>query len=269
MMIPHSERLRRSRPWFKVWARHTIYGTTFTELAAVPRAVWFSLLCFACDSQEPGVVGEGTPIQIGYTPAQLAVKMKLSEQEVSESLDILGRCGKIAIDADGVIRITKWNTYQSDYDRTRKAASRTRKRTPKRTVKSTPHVTPPDVTEDTEDTECTEGNRRKTAPPAHLERLSQTPDHKLKADAAGMEASFLVEQFKKKANWIGDDRPVWRTIRDLLGAGFKREAIEKATETSIKPGHKHFDLANILQPRPSDAETTSQPTDDNVRKVHL
>ncbi|MDI6809371.1 MAG: phage replisome organizer N-terminal domain-containing protein [Candidatus Eisenbacteria bacterium] len=156
--IPHPERLRRSRPWFKVWARHTLYGTTFSELDAGPRAVWFSLLCMACDSPEPGVIGLGAPITVGYTNEQLSDILKLDEDIVSNGLHMLQQYGKVSISVTGVITITKWNLYQSDYDRTRQAPSRTRKRTAKSTLKSTSH-TPPSEAEVTEVTEVTEDQR--------------------------------------------------------------------------------------------------------------
>ena len=122
--IPHPERLRRSKPWFKMWARHIIYGTTFIELDLAGRGFFWTLLCFACDSMQPGVIGVGWPIACGYTPAQLADLLKCSESEVKDGLAMCVKYKKITIDERGIIRVAKWEVYQSEYDRTRGAPSR-------------------------------------------------------------------------------------------------------------------------------------------------
>src|SRR3990167_2737331 len=103
MDIPHPERLRRSRPWFKIWARHTLFGTTFSELDAAERGVWFSILCLACDSQVPGSIAVNYPPTIGYTLDQLAEIMNVKRDEVERSIKRLQDSGKIEVDSRGVI----------------------------------------------------------------------------------------------------------------------------------------------------------------------
>lgn len=103
--------------WIRLWVDETINGTTFSELNAEQRGVWYTLLLLAAYSPKPGTIciAEG----VAYTREQLAAFTKLT-------LDVLNRCikhltapgiEKITVNVDGTLSICNWLKYQTEYDR--------------------------------------------------------------------------------------------------------------------------------------------------------
>jgi len=198
--IPHPERLQRPKAWFRVWAQHTINGTTFQELGAGPRAVWFSIMCFACDSREPGIIGIGSPVTMGYTNAQLAAKMYLDIEVVKSGIKRLIEVGKINLNSNGVIEVVKWKIYQSPMDTAeRKRSERAKKQRDKRRDKDRDKKG--DNVRGTEVTEVTEG----------LEVLSSKESIKEKAPNKDPESG---RPKKKRPFEIPDDFKVTDSMRD-------------------------------------------------------
>ena len=103
--------------WIRLWTDETINGTTFTELTAEQRGVWWSLLILAGYSPVPGVIciAPGIP----YTRGQMAGFLKLPLDVLTRSIEHLAspEVKKIVINQDGTIAIANWNKYQTEYDR--------------------------------------------------------------------------------------------------------------------------------------------------------
>lgn len=103
--------------WIRLWVDDTINGTTFMELDAEHRGVWFTLLLLAGYSPKPGTICivEG----VAYTREQLAAFTKLSLDSLTSGIDHLASesVGKIKVNEDGTLSICNWLKYQTEYDR--------------------------------------------------------------------------------------------------------------------------------------------------------
>lgn len=103
--------------WIRLWVDESINGTTFTELNAEHRGVWFTLLLLAGYSPKPGTIciAEG----IAYTNEQLAAFTKLTLDSINSGIKHLSSTGvnKININPDGTLSISNWLNYQTEYDR--------------------------------------------------------------------------------------------------------------------------------------------------------
>jgi hypothetical protein len=103
--------------WIRIWPEYIINGTTFEELDLQERGLWFSLLVLAGHSPQPGkiCIADGIP----YTLDQIAALLRISRQTLDDGLKILGspEINKIKLNGSGVIEITSWNRYQTEYDR--------------------------------------------------------------------------------------------------------------------------------------------------------
>ena len=103
--------------WIKLWTQETLYGTTSQELELDEQAIWFKLLALAGDSVEPGKieVAPGIPMtdgQIaGTVKSPLDVWLRTKQRLQDPDVD------KISIN-QGIIHITNWEKYQSEFDRT-------------------------------------------------------------------------------------------------------------------------------------------------------
>jgi len=103
--------------WIRLWVDDSINGTTFTELNAEHRGVWFTLLLLAGYSPKPGTIciAEG----IAYTREQLAAFTKLTLESINSGIEHLSSdaVDKIRINPDRTISISNWLNYQTEYDR--------------------------------------------------------------------------------------------------------------------------------------------------------
>lgn len=105
--------------WIRLWTKETFYGTTFQELNAEERGIWFSLLVMA---------GLGEPEEgkiqlrkgIGYPMDSLAIVLNSPTETVKIALKKLQEYKKILIDEKGIIAIISWEKYQTEYARYRK-----------------------------------------------------------------------------------------------------------------------------------------------------
>lgn len=103
--------------WIRLWVDDSINGTTFTELNAEHRGVWFTLLLLSGYSPKPGTIciAEG----VAYTREQLAAFTKLTLDALNRGIEHLSSktVGKIVINPDNTISISNWLKYQTEYDR--------------------------------------------------------------------------------------------------------------------------------------------------------
>lgn len=100
--------------WIKLWTEEVVKGTTFSELNACQRGIWFSLLALA------GIDGTGF-IQAGadrkYTDEALSNILNVNSEDLIETKKILVKFNKIIVKESGIIEITNWCKYQDEYSR--------------------------------------------------------------------------------------------------------------------------------------------------------
>lgn len=106
--------------WIRIWTEETVFGSTFTELDAEARGIWFSLLPMAGLRDPYGTISI-CPGH-GYTNEQLAAVLKVDVRVLERALDILKSAGvnKIKICKNNVIEILNWRNYQTEYERVKK-----------------------------------------------------------------------------------------------------------------------------------------------------
>jgi hypothetical protein len=103
--------------WIRLWVDESINGTTFKELNAEHRGVWWTLLLLAGYSPIPGTICIANGV--AYTREQLAAFTQLTLEELNGGIKHLqsDRVNKIKINPDNTITITNWLNYQTEYDR--------------------------------------------------------------------------------------------------------------------------------------------------------
>ena len=105
--------------WIRLWTEETVFGSTFKELNAEERGVWFSLLALAG-------IGAPPPGEIkvcdkwGYTDHQLAAMLKVDKDLTRKVLNRLVKVEKITISKENIIYINNWKRYQTEYERQKK-----------------------------------------------------------------------------------------------------------------------------------------------------
>lgn len=105
--------------WIRIWTEETVTGSTFKELDAEARAVWFSLLPLAGMNTPEGCVSafNGT---VAMSDDQLAEILRLDIAMIKRGLKRLADVGKVEILPSGVVRVCKWGHYQgysNEYER--------------------------------------------------------------------------------------------------------------------------------------------------------
>jgi len=91
-----------------------------SELEAAERWAWVALLLMAGDSNEEGKIflrknTEGN--LIGYSTATLSELLGLEVNQLKSAMTKMLKYDKIKIDKNGVIEISNWKKYQSEYQR--------------------------------------------------------------------------------------------------------------------------------------------------------
>ena len=88
------------------------------ELTPAQRWVWIGLLLLAGDSAFEGQVS--ITKRKGYTTEQLADLLDVTVSAMDKGLQKMQEVGKIKLLSGNVIKISKWEKYQSEYNRQRK-----------------------------------------------------------------------------------------------------------------------------------------------------
>lgn len=103
------------KKWIRLWVEETFHGTTFQELNATERGIWFSLLIMAGLGQNEGKVElrNGIP----YPKKVLATLISVPKNTLLRTLNKLEQVQKITLNGDGIITITNWDKYQTRYEK--------------------------------------------------------------------------------------------------------------------------------------------------------
>lgn len=109
------------RRWVKLWTQETLYGTTFRELDASERFVWFAFLALAGDSPVPGTICAFP--NVPFTDDQLAQVLAISKPLLNKAKKKMAEAGKVTLNS-GLIHVCNWPRYQPDYARVEKFRQR-------------------------------------------------------------------------------------------------------------------------------------------------
>lgn len=117
------------RQWVKLWVNEWLQGTIRFQLTAEQRSLWADLLAMAGASRIPGVIasGETNGIPDAYPPDYLANLLRCEEKFLKDALKIFEKQDRISLES-GVITITNWHRYQSEYQRQAKYQKKYRDR---------------------------------------------------------------------------------------------------------------------------------------------
>ena len=102
------------RRWFKLHANECLNGSIRWQLTAEERGVWYDLLVFSAVCSNTGMISDrdGNPFPLSFIANRLNISQELLETTISKCRDE----GRLTV-TDGVIQISNWNKYQSEYDR--------------------------------------------------------------------------------------------------------------------------------------------------------
>ena len=123
------------RTWIKLYVDQTLRGTCFEELEPDERFVWFGFLLLSGDNLIEGKIS--VTDKVGYTVEQLAGLLDCKVELIERSIKKFVKYGKVKVDKNNVIKICKWEKYQSEYQRQKKYREKDeQKLQPKVTTKS-------------------------------------------------------------------------------------------------------------------------------------
>jgi len=105
------------RTWVKFYVTGWLHGSIRWQMSPEERSVWADLLCLAGECGKGGKIcdNDERPYPMEYIANQLNIPLDLLQRTV-EGCKKEGRVEK----KDGVIEITNWNVYQSEYERQKK-----------------------------------------------------------------------------------------------------------------------------------------------------
>ena len=103
--------------WVKLYITGWLHGSIRYQLEPDERGVWADLIAMAGQCLSSGRIcdNDGQPYPKQYIANQLNVPIELLERTITKC----EKEGRVQ-DIDGVIAITHWETYQSEYERQRK-----------------------------------------------------------------------------------------------------------------------------------------------------
>ena len=106
------------RQWVKLWVNEWLQGTMRFQMTSSERGLWGDLLALAGSSRLPGIIaaGETNGKPTGYPVDYLANLLRWPQKELTASLKKFEQHERISI-KNGVIVVTNWNKYQSEYQR--------------------------------------------------------------------------------------------------------------------------------------------------------
>jgi hypothetical protein len=112
--------------WIRIWTEETVTGTTFQELDAAQRGIWFSLLVLAGRGPREGIMElrRGT----GYTVEHLAQLLNVDSELILPTIRRLLEVKKVSLLPKNEpfppktirLKIRNWGKYQTEYQRYRK-----------------------------------------------------------------------------------------------------------------------------------------------------
>ena len=109
------KRVKGRRLWIKLYPVDCLDGSIRYQLQADERGVWYDLLNFSAICANPGTIADkdGRPYPHSFIANRLNISLELLEQALKKCKEE----GRIREDDGGVIVITNWAAYQSEYQR--------------------------------------------------------------------------------------------------------------------------------------------------------
>jgi replisome organiser protein len=106
------------RQWVKLWTAEWLGGTMRFQMTAEQRGLWADFLALAGASRVAGVIcaGETKGVPDAYPIDYLASMLRCSEASLRGAIEVFESQNRISV-KDGVIYITNWPKYQSEYQR--------------------------------------------------------------------------------------------------------------------------------------------------------
>jgi len=108
-------RTKGRRPWIKLYPIDCLDGSIRYQLEPDERGVWYDLLNFSAICADPGKIADkdGRPYPHSFIANRLNITLELLELALKKCVDE----GRIQEVDGGVIVITNWAAYQSEYQR--------------------------------------------------------------------------------------------------------------------------------------------------------
>ena len=105
------------RRWFKLHANECLNGSIRWQLTAEERGVWYDLLVFSAVCSNTGLISDrdGNAFPLAF----IANRLNINQELLETTIEKCQKEGRLTF-SDGVIQISNWNKYQSEYDRQKK-----------------------------------------------------------------------------------------------------------------------------------------------------
>lgn len=100
--------------WVKFWVKGWLHGSIRWQLDPEERSVWADLICLAGECGQEGKIcdNDGIPLPPKFIASQLNVTEALLARTIAKCKN-----DHRLEEHSGVVYITNWTTYQSEYDR--------------------------------------------------------------------------------------------------------------------------------------------------------
>lgn len=123
----------RRRTWIKLFCYERLHGSVSFQLEPDERSVWDELLCFAGLCGLDGLIcdRDKRPYPHDYIAHELHITSELFER----TLEKCKAEGRITEDEKGILKITHWTEYQSEYQRTKPYRQKKAKEDPDKYIK--------------------------------------------------------------------------------------------------------------------------------------
>ena len=102
------------RAWVKLYITGILHGSIRWQLEPDERSVFIDLLCMAGECSKEGKIcdNDSLPFPRSYIANHLNIATELLERTIKKCIDT-----KRIDEEDGVLVITNWTSYQSEYER--------------------------------------------------------------------------------------------------------------------------------------------------------
>ncbi len=106
-----------SRRWVKLHVKGWLHGSIRWQHTAEERGVWADLIALAGECNREGAIcdNDGKAFPLEFLANQLNISLTLLESTIEKAI-VHDRI----TEKEGVIYITNWTTYQSEYERVKK-----------------------------------------------------------------------------------------------------------------------------------------------------
>lgn len=111
----------KRRTWVKLHTTGWLHGSIRYQMTAEERGVWADLLALAGEIGQDGMICDNDfrPLPRDYIANQFNIKRALLDRVITINIEE----GRMQ-DKDGVLILSNWTRYQSEYDRQKKYRNR-------------------------------------------------------------------------------------------------------------------------------------------------